>query len=74
MSSPDQLTVSPTDMETAAQQLRHDAAEAQATADLMSLIGATLGEPEVGLGVRDAMLNLGRAFAGRVRDSGDGTG
>lgn len=63
MSSPDQLALSPTDMEAASAQLTNDAAEAQATADLMSLIGTPLGEPEVGLSVRSAMLNLGRAFS-----------
>ena len=60
MSSPDQLVVSPTGMEAASAQLANDAAEA---ADLMSLIGTQLGEPEVGQSVRRAMLDLGRVFS-----------
>ena len=61
MSSADQLELSPSRLESASQQLANDAREARSTADLMSLAGSTLGDPKVGLGVRPALLGLGRA-------------
>ena len=62
MSSADQLELSPSRLESASEQLANDAREARSTADLMSLAGSTLGDPEVGLGVRPALVGLGRAY------------
>ena len=62
MSSADQLELSPSRLESASQQLANDAREARSTADLISLAGSTLGDPEVGIGVRPALAGLGRAY------------
>ena len=64
MSSADQLELSPSRLESAAEQLANDAREARSTADVMSLAGSTLGDPEVGIGVRAALLGLGQAYGG----------
>ena len=63
MSSADQLEVSPTRMESAATQLANDAREATATGDMMALIGSSLGEPEAGMSIRAALVDLGAAYA-----------
>ncbi|MEP6560359.1 MAG: hypothetical protein ABJD68_04685 [Nakamurella sp.] len=63
MSSADQLEISPTLMESAAAQLGNDAREAIATADMRALIGSTLGEPEVGMSIRAALVDLGAAYS-----------
>ena len=62
MSSADQLELSPSRLESASEQLANDAREARSTADVMSLAGSTLGDPEVGIGVRAALLGLGHAY------------
>jgi len=62
MSSADRLGVSPSRPESASEQLANDAREARSTADLISLAGSTLGDPEVGIGVRPALAGLGRAY------------
>ena len=63
MSSADQLELSPSRLESASEQLGNDAREARSAADVMSLAGNNLGEPEIGLGVRAAVVELGRAFS-----------
>ena len=65
MSSPDQLIISPDNMETAAVQLTNDAAEAKATAELMSEVGTGFRAPEAGLSVASALGMFGSALAGR---------
>ena len=62
MSSADQLELSPSLLESASEQLANDAREARSTADVMSLAGGALGDPEVGIGVRAALLRLGQAY------------
>ena len=62
MSSADQLELSPSRLESASEQLANDAREARSTADVMSLAGSTLADPEVGIGVRAALLRLGQAY------------
>jgi hypothetical protein len=62
MSSADQLELAPSRLESASEQLANDAREARSTAELMSLAGSTLGDPEVGIGVRSALIGLGRAY------------
>ena len=64
MSSPDQLTVSPDKMETAAEQLTNDAAEAKAAGALMTEIGTGFTTPDTGLSIAAALGSLGTAFAG----------
>ncbi|MET0966141.1 MAG: hypothetical protein ABWZ02_07080 [Nakamurella sp.] len=63
MTSADQLEVSPTLMESAATQLGNDAKEATATADMMALIGSSMGEIEVGMSIRAALVDLGAAYS-----------
>ena len=62
MSSADQLELCPSLLESASEQLANDAREARSTADVMSLAGSTLADPEVGIGVRAALLRLGQAY------------
>jgi hypothetical protein len=62
MTSADQLELSPSRLESASEQLANDAREARSTADVMSLAGSELGDPEVGIGVRAALVGLGRAY------------
>ena len=64
MSAPDQLIVSPDKMETAAEQLTHDAAEATAVGNLMTDVGLGFGVPDTGLSVAAALGSLGTACAG----------
>ena len=67
MSSADQLELSPSRLESASEQLANDAREARSTADVMSLAGSTLADPEVGIGVRAALLRLGQAYDDGLR-------
>jgi hypothetical protein len=63
MSSPDQLVVSPDKMETAAAQLAGDAAEATATAELLSEVGTGFSAPGPGLSVAAALGLFGSALS-----------
>jgi hypothetical protein len=67
MSSADQLELSPSRLESASEQLGNDAREARFTADLMSVAGGPLGDPEIGIGVRAALIGLGRAYGDGFR-------
>lgn len=64
MSSPDQLIISPDKMESAAAQLTNDAAEATATAAILSDVGVGFAVPETGLSVAAALGMFGNAYAG----------
>ncbi len=64
MSSPDQLILSPDQMEAAAEQLTNDAAEAKAAGALMTDVGSGFGAPETGRSIGAALGSLGTAFAG----------